>query len=279
MPKVFQRLLIFFVGIPIVILLIVPNFLNKILFQLLVLFFVIASSYELCNILDENNTKASKILIIFLSSSLIVATYLCGLFKISFELITFVFIIDLIILFISEIFFRNDFTNSNSKLSKAVLNIFYSGLLGSYLCRLTTFEHSTLLICFFVIAVFLSDSAAWLFGMTFGNNNRGIIAASPKKSIAGFIGAYLATIALACLFYFFIGKNYFPTSTLLYWILICIIVTSVSIIGDLIESVFKRSNGCKDSGNIILGRGGALDSIDSMFLASPIFYYLITYLF
>ena len=112
-------------------------------------------------------------------------------------MITLIFIVDLIVLFICEIFFRQDFTNSNSKISKAILNIFYSGFLASYLCRLTTFEYSTILICFFVITVFLSDSAAWLFGMTFGKNNRGLIAASPNKSAAGFSGGCLVSI-LTC---------------------------------------------------------------------------------
>lgn len=277
MNKVLQRLLIFFVGIPVVVALIIPNFLNKIFFHALVLFFAIAASWELCNILDEKYSKKFKTLIIILSSSLPISTFFCGLFNIGYEMITLIFIVDLIVLFICEIFFRQDFTNSNSKISKAILNIFYSGFLASYLCRLTTFEYSTILICFFVITVFLSDSAAWLFGMTFGKNNRGIIAASPKKSIAGFIGAFLATIALAFLFYYFLGKTYFPKVSLCNWICVCVIITAISIIGDLIESVFKRSSGCKDSGNIILGRGGALDSIDSMFLAAPIYYYLIYY--
>ena len=119
-----------------------------------------------------------------------------------------------------------------------------------------------------MILVFISDSAAWLFGMLFGKNNRGLIAASPNKSIAGFIGAYLGSIGIAILIKFTLWKEIFGELSLIKLILLAICVTTTSIIGDLAESVFKRSSGCKDSGNIILGRGGALDSIDSL-LASP----------
>ena len=54
---------------------------------------------------------------------------------------------------------------------------------------------------------------------------------------------------------------------------------TAAIVGDIIESVFKRSTGTKDSGSIIPGRGGVLDSIDSILLAAPIYYILSEYIF
>ena len=55
-------------------------------------------------------------------------------------------------------------------------------------------------------------------------------------------------------------------------VILALITTLAAIVGDLIESVFKRSLNIKDSGNIIPGRGGILDSTDSILIAAPIFY-------
>ena len=56
-------------------------------------------------------------------------------------------------------------------------------------------------------------------------------------------------------------------------------VAIAAILGDLAESVFKRSAKEKDSGNIIPGRGGALDSVDSVLMSAPLFYFIVTVLF
>ena len=56
-------------------------------------------------------------------------------------------------------------------------------------------------------------------------------------------------------------------------------VATAGITGDLIESVFKRSAGVKDSGSIIPGRGGILDSIDSILTAAPVYYILVYILY
>ena len=62
-------------------------------------------------------------------------------------------------------------------------------------------------------------------------------------------------------------------------VILGIITSLAAIIGDLIESVFKRSCEVKDSGNLIPGRGGVLDSIDSILIAAPIFYIGYNFLF
>ena len=56
------------------------------------------------------------------------------------------------------------------------------------------------------------------------------------------------------------------------------IVSAATIVGDLIESAIKRSTTSKDSGELIPGRGGILDSVDSVLYAAPLFYYLLRYL-
>ena len=74
-------------------------------------------------------------------------------------------------------------------------------------------------------------------------------------------------------------KQIFADVSVVKLILLSVCVTTSSIIGDLAESVFKRCSGFKDSGNIILGRGGALDSIDSILLSAPFYFIFIKYMF
>ena len=126
----------------------------------------------------------------------------------------------------------------------------------------------------FFLLVFGNDVFAFLFGMSLGKTNKGIIKVSPNKSVAGFLGGTLSTIALSvsfCLFYPGVKDLVSIPQALLLGLL-----TSASAnIGDLIESAFKRAAKVKDSGNIIPGRGGLLDSIDSMLASAPVYWLLL----
>lgn len=274
MPKLLQRLLIFFIGIPLVIFAIIPQIYNHLPYHVLIFAFSFMSAWELSNMLFAKGKIHNKALLIVLSMTLPLASYLCGLFKLSFEIVELTLAVDILILFSIEVFGKKEFDESNEKIANGIFTIVYSGFLITFISRLSTFDNSAYIISLFVMLVFISDSAAWLFGMLFGKNNRGLIAASPNKSIAGFIGAYAGSIATAVVLKFIFWKGILGEISLLKLIILAVCVTTTSIIGDLAESVFKRSSGCKDSGNIILGRGGALDSIDSLLASAP-FYYLI----
>jgi phosphatidate cytidylyltransferase len=145
-------------------------------------------------------------------------------------------------------------------------------------------ENSSAVILFLLIT-FGNDSIAWLAGTLFGKSNRGLIPASPNKSIAGFIGGFLGAVIVslgaAYLFpeIFSAGVNPAPISGLLVKSAILGLCTGIfATLGDLCESAIKRSCGFVDSGKVILGRGGVLDSIDSIAIASPV-YFLIFSLF
>jgi phosphatidate cytidylyltransferase len=131
-----------------------------------------------------------------------------------------------------------------------------------------------MVILVFLLMVFANDSLAWAAGMLFGKGNRGIIAASPNKSIAGFIGGLIAAVLAG------IGGAYFlPGAFVSRYLhpvfaggLLGFLTGAAGSLGDLAESALKRSSGIKDSGALIPGRGGVLDSIDSVALAAPVFY-------
>jgi len=170
---------------------------------------------------------------------------------------------------------KDEYAKTFSRIGGASLLLIYPGLLLTFIMRLTALSHASAFLLLFFLLVFGNDVFAFLFGMSLGKNNKGIIKVSPNKSVAGFIGGTLSTVALAvvfCLFYPGVKELVsLPQALLLGFF------TSVSAnIGDLIESAYKRAAKVKDSGNIIPGRGGLLDSIDSMLASAPVYWLLLT---
>jgi phosphatidate cytidylyltransferase len=171
--------------------------------------------------------------------------------------------------------------NSLHKLMAAALLLIYPGVLLSWAVRFSAFQDASALLVVFVVLVIGNDSVAWAAGMLFGKGNRGLVAASPNKSIAGFAGGTIASIILAIfiprLFPGTFVPRFMPAPLAL--ALLGLFSGLAAIAGDLAESVIKRSCGVKDSGVIIPGRGGVLDSIDSHAMAAPVFYFVYWLLF
>jgi phosphatidate cytidylyltransferase len=141
-----------------------------------------------------------------------------------------------------------------------------------WLVRLSRWEkHASVIILTFLTIVFCTDGIAWVTGKQFGKGNQGIVPVSPKKSIAGFIGGFVASILVgmgAALLFPEIFVSRYPVAGSLLGLLTGL----ASAFGDLGESAIKRSSGIKDSRTLIPGRGGVLDSIDSIVFAAPVFY-------
>ncbi|NBK22662.1 MAG: phosphatidate cytidylyltransferase [Spirochaetia bacterium] len=171
-------------------------------------------------------------------------------------------------LFLGE---KDAFAKSLSRIGGESLILLYPGLLITFIQRLTALAHPTQTILLFFLLVFGNDVFAFVFGMSFGRNNKGLLKVSPNKSLAGFIGGTLSTVVLSLLFCLIVPGI---KETILPWqaVLLGLVTSTSANIGDLIESAFKRSASVKDSGNLIPGRGGLLDSIDSMLASAPIFW-------
>lgn len=283
MSKVVNRLLTFFVGIPLVVLVVCFSPLHHILLHIAILAFSCLASCEIYNLLAKSLPMQKKAIVVGLSVLIPLSTYVCALLKLDFVVATLVFVASFMALLVMEIFCPNPknpeepFADSNRKLVGSLFVLFYGGYLLSFLSRMTVLEHSTEFIVLFLMMVFLCDSAAWFFGMLFGKGNRGYVKASPNKSVAGFAGGILGSIASGILCAFIWPQVF--TGPLWRIVLLGFAVSISAILGDLAESVFKRSAKEKDSGNLIPGRGGALDSIDSVLMAAPLFYFIATMLF
>ena len=127
---------------------------------------------------------------------------------------------------------------------------------------------------FFFLLVFGCDTFAYFFGIAFGRNNKGILKVSPNKSIAGYVGGILVP-ALFGLLSAYLFPEVFRYS-LLEGFMLGGVTAIAAALGDLIESSFKRCAEVKDSGSIIPGRGGILDSVDSIVMAAPLYVAILT---
>jgi phosphatidate cytidylyltransferase len=111
-----------------------------------------------------------------------------------------------------------------------------------------------------------ADAMAYSFGTLFGKTPLFRVV-SPKKSIEGALAAILFSPVIAL-----VNHQIFPNYAFSFWILMGIIISITSIIGDLVQSQCKRTAGVKDSGTILLGHGGVYDRIDSLIFTVPFVY-------
>jgi len=128
--------------------------------------------------------------------------------------------------------------------------------------------------CLYLIAVTkFSDMGAYLTGSLIGRHQL-IPHISPKKTWEGFFGA-LALSLFASLGLFRLMPGHLPLLNWTHAIILGLLLGFAAVIGDLAESIIKRSTGVKDSGNMLPGIGGALDLIDSLLFTAPLlFFYL-----
>ena len=122
------------------------------------------------------------------------------------------------------------------------------------------------LLIFVILICISTDIGGYVFGKIF--NGPKLTTISPKKTYAGALGGYL--LSLICLLT--ITKFIDYQGTILKLFFITILLSTVSQIGDIIISYFKRQAGVKNTGNLIPGHGGLLDRIDGMIFAVPIFH-------
>lgn len=183
----------------------------------------------------------------------------------------------------------DDFHHTLTNIATDFAVLLYPGLFLSYVIRIGEFESSTILIGTFLCTVILNDSMAYTAGGLYrmvrqrrsrkhGHDwtPRFVLRVSPKKTIVGFVGGFLLSPTVLV-----VSKALFPTAIPGRWITAILVGCAVGaaiIVGDLVESAIKRSAASKDSGELIPGRGGVLDSVDSVLYAAPVFYYLLRYL-
>jgi phosphatidate cytidylyltransferase len=279
--KIMQRLFIFFFGLPFVILMVafLPYF-NHLALNILIIIFSVLGALEFRDILKRKNLVISVWETVLLGAISPLAMTLMVSFDVNDQAIPATFILGASWLLVSRVFLPADKLGDYVSRTIAGFSVMiYPGLFLAWIIRMALKDHSSVIILAFLFMVFANDSAAWASGMFLGRGNRGIVPASPNKSIAGFAGGLAAStlVGLAAGYWFPEAFRSSRAPSLLCAGILGFLTGLAASLGDLGESAFKRSAGIKDSGSLIPGRGGVLDSLDSLSLAAPVYY--VVYLF
>jgi phosphatidate cytidylyltransferase len=147
-----------------------------------------------------------------------------------------------------------------------IVGPFYVCLPLMLLVLVARLPQGKLWILYLLSVVFAGDTAAFYVGRRFGKH--GLIHVSPGKTWEGTVGGLLANAVVAGIF----GCIFFPSLSLVSIMVLAISIGIFGQIGDLVESLFKRSSDLKDSGTLLPGHGGLLDRIDSLLFAIPVLY-------
>lgn len=228
----------------------------------------LGSIWEFYSLIEKGGAKPQKILGSLIGVFLFMGFFLSGSGQISAEIL-WVLVPFSISVFIVELYRKQEQAFSNIALT--LLGVGYVVLpfalfSGMVFRSPTVSEYYPYILLGYFILIWLYDSGAYIFGVSFGKH-RLFERISPKKSWEGLIGgAIVALLAAWLLSHYFIGIG------LLDWIVIAVIVVVAGTYGDLAESMLKRQMGVKDSGNILPGHGGILDRFDAVFLSSPLVY-------
>ena len=187
------------------------------------------------------------------------------------------FIIISIFVFFTSFFielFRNK-PNPFNNIGFTLLGIIYI-IVPFLLLSITSFDFTSSDISYapnkllgFFLLIWANDTFAYLVGRAIGKTKL-FERISPKKTWEGTGGGLICTQGIA-----YILSIYFTDLAPIHWQVIALIVSVFGTLGDLVESMFKRSLGVKDSGNILPGHGGILDRFDAVLLSSP---FVVTYL-
>jgi phosphatidate cytidylyltransferase len=179
-----------------------------------------------------------------------------------------IFILALLLFFIAEVFMKKIFLPKNTLLITLRIILYFSVTIGFiYLLRMGKFGLFNLLIT--AILIWTTDSFALFGGKRFGK--RKLTEISPKKTVEGSLCGLGATVVVTLFFIYFFKLNFWL------YLILGITIGITSQIGDLHESLTKRSLNTKDSASILPGHGGFYDRLDSSLITMPIVFFLLNW--
>jgi len=146
-------------------------------------------------------------------------------------------------------------------------------LLFSFYAAFAIREESLNFFLFLVTVCIFTDIGGYIFGKIFKGPK--LISISPNKTYTGVIGSFILSLISALIFIKYLGIVQIPDTDHSILLLIILLISLISQIGDLIISYFKRKAKLKNTGKILPGHGGLLDRIDGLIFVMPIFYFFL----
>lgn len=167
---------------------------------------------------------------------------------------------------------EQDWRQASTDAALAVFGVWYVAWLFAHLVSLRGLRGGEWLVLFVLWVTWIGDSAAYYVGRAIGKTPLAP-RISPKKTVAGAVGGVAASAAAAVIAAaWFVDGFSWPEA-----VGVGIGGGLAGMAGDLVESVFKRGAGVKDSGGLVPSHGGLLDKIDGLLFTAPLFYYYLVW--
>ena len=275
MTNFFQRTLLFVIGLPILLFIIIffDRF-SHLGWSLVVVVTSALGTVEALSLFVPGHKRWELVLLTFFGALIPAAAVLDYLYEPQVQLMLLAFILAAFVILFLRLFIWSGeelscFTGRTAALLTALL---YPALFMAFLVRFAEFSEPLPVVLLFLVLNFGNDTCAYLAGRFFGDRSWHIFSVSPKKTVVGYIGGFTGAVLLGSLFAL-LRPDIFSVP----WhfrILFFLTVAVIADVGDLVESALKRGAEKKDSGKVIPGRGGMLDSIDSLLFSAPFFYYI-----
>lgn len=182
----------------------------------------------------------------------------------------------ILIIFVLGLCIRQFLSRSNTAgllaISTTLFGLMYVPWLLNFIQKINFFPgiSGAYYVLYFILVTKFSDSGAYVFGSLFGKHKM-IPRISPNKTWEGFAGAIAFSTAASWLFAYLAGDRLAGMNPA-HAIILGVILSTAAVVGDLIESLFKREADVKDSGGFFPGIGGILDLIDSLVFNAPLMY-------
>ncbi len=251
-------------------------------FFIVIAFMALASLWEYFRMLDKDGIPNFQ-----LTAMICAAVFLCGSFiyfqhggtteSLDFELA-------IIVLFLVTMFARQMFVSIRDREPLQTMAYTLFGLLWipwmfSFITKILFLSPRTadgeptgqFYVLFLLVVTKFSDMGAYVFGSLFGKHPF-VPHISPKKTWEGFAGALFSSVLGAWILYFTVPQR-IPAFGVTDIVVLGLILGFAAVIGDLAESIVKRSTRIKDSGGALPGIGGTLDLIDSLLFSAPLLYF------